>query len=210
VIRVVVADDHDVVRQGFRRIIEAQPDQEMVGEAADGAGLLDLLGSVRADVLLLDISMPGPGFLSLMDALGAGFPGVPVLVVSMHAEELWAIQALKAGAAGYLTKTRSAEELADAVRRVHAGGRYITASLAERLALLLGPRGGPKLHDALSRREFETLRRLGSGKMVKTVAREMGLSPKTVTTFRKRILEKLDLRSTADLVRYALDHDLVE
>jgi len=161
-------------------------------------------------VLILDITMPGPGFLHIMETLRERFPEVRILVVSMHAEEHWAIQALKAGASGYLTKTRSGEELATAIRKVSAGGPYVTASLAERLARHFDPRGSEQLHDSLSRREFETLRRLGSGKMVKTVAREMSLSPKTVTTYRKRILEKLGLASTADLIRYAVEHDLVE
>ena len=207
-IRLVVADDHQMVRQGFRRIIEAHPDMEIVAEAAEGTELLRILESVAADVLILDITMPGPGFLLVMDALRARFPRLAVLVVSMHAEEQWAVQALKAGASGYLTKTHSAEELAEGIRRIHAGGRYITGSLAESLARHFGPGGGTAPHDSLSRREFEVLRRLGSGRMVKTVAQEMALSPKTVSTYRKRILEKLGLHSTADLIRYAVEHDL--
>jgi DNA-binding NarL/FixJ family response regulator len=207
-IRLVVADDHQMVRQGFRRIIEAHPDMEIVAEAAEGTELLRALEGAAADVLILDITMPGPGFLPVMDALRGRFPRLPVLVVSMHAEEQWAVQALKAGASGYLTKTHSAEELAEGVRRIHAGGRYITASLAESLARHFGPGGAMAPHDSLSRREFEVLRRLGSGRMLKTVAQEMALSPKTVTTYRKRILEKLGLQSTADLIRYAVEHDL--
>ena len=209
-IRLVLADDHEMVREGFRRIVEAQPDFAIVGDVAEGNDLLRLLPTVQADVLILDITMPGPGFLRIMEILAERFPDLPVLVVSMHGEDQWAIQALKVGAAGYLTKTRSAEELATAIRRLHAGGRYVTASLAERLARQVGPGGGTVLHDSLSRREFETLRRLGSGKMVKTVAREMALSPKTVTTYRRRILEKLGLNSTAELIRYAMEHNLVE
>lgn len=207
-IRLVVADDHQMVRQGFRRIIEAHADMEIVAEAAEGTELLRALEGVTADVLILDITMPGPGFLPVMDALRGRFPRLPVLVVSMHAEEQWAVQALKAGASGYLTKTHSAEELAEGVRRIHAGGRYVTASLAEALARHFGPRGAVAPHDSLSRREFEVLRGLGSGRMLKTVAEEMALSPKTVTTYRKRILEKLGLQSTADLIRYAVEHDL--
>lgn len=209
-IRLCIADDHQMVRQGFRRIIEAHPDMEIVAEAAEGVDLLRALERVPVDVLILDITMPGPGFLQVMEALRQRFPSIPVLVVSMHAEEQWAVQALKAGAAGYLTKTHSAEELAEGVRRVHAGGRYITASMAEALARHVGSgRGGPP-HDSLSRREFEVLRRLGTGNTVTSVAREMALSPKTVTTYRKRILEKLNLRSTADLIRYAMEHDLAQ
>ena len=199
-----------MVREGFRRIVETHPDFAIVGEAADGDDLLRLLPTVQAEVLILDITMPGPGFLRIMEILGERFPDLPVLVVSVHGEDEWGIQALKVGAAGYLTKTRSAEELATAIRKLYAGGRYVTSSLAEHLARQVGPSGGPVPHDSLSRREFETLRRLGSGRMVKTVAREMELSPKTVTTYRRRILEKLGLNSTAELIRYAMEHDLIE
>ena len=209
-IRLCIADDHQMVRQGFRRIIEAHPDMEIVAEAAEGTELLRILEGVAADVLILDITMPGPGFLQVMEALRQRFSSTSVLVVSMHAEEQWAVQALKAGASGYLTKTHSAEELAEGVRRVHAGGRYITASMAEALARHFGSGSGAPLHDSLSPREFEVLRGLGTGNTVTSVAREMALSPKTVTTYRKRILEKLNLQSTADLIRYAMEHDLTQ
>jgi len=209
-IRLVIADDHQMVREGLRRVIEAYPDMEIAAEAQEGVELLGVLERVEADVLILDITMPGPGFLRVMSALRDRFPRLPVLVVSMHAEAQWALQALKAGAAGYLTKSHSVEELAEAVRKVHAGGRSITAELGESLARRFGTDPGTVPHEALSRREFEVLRKLGSGRMVKTVAQEMGLSPKTVTTYRKRILDKLGLHSTADLIRYAGEHDLAE
>ncbi len=208
-IRILIADDHTMVRQGLRKIIEAHRDMEAAGEAADGLGLLSLLEESQPDVLLLDISMPGPGFPEIMRRIRELRPGLPVLVVSMHTEEEWAVQALKAGAAGYLSKARSAEELAEAVRRVHGGGRYITAELADVLARRLSNPGPVLSHEALSPREFEVLRLLGRGKMVKTVARELGLSPRTVSTYRARILEKLHLRSTPELVRYAVEHDLI-
>ncbi len=208
-IRLAIADDHCMVREGFRRIVEAHADMEIVGEAARGEEIPGLLEGCRPDVLLLDISMPGPGFLTTMSAVKEGFPRTRVLVVSMHAEEHWAFQALKAGADGYLTKARSAEELAEGIRRVHRGRKYITSELAECLALNLGS-GRPASPEALSLREFEVLRQLGAGKMVKTVARELGISPKTVSTYRFRLLKKLGLSSTADLIRYAVDHRLVD
>jgi DNA-binding NarL/FixJ family response regulator len=208
-IRLILADDHEMVREGFRRIVEGHTDMEVVGEASDGEELRQVLASVGADVLILDISMPGPGFMAIMREIRKHHPKLAVLVVSMHAEEEWAVQALKAGGAGYLTKTRSSDELAEGIRRVHAGGRYITRSLAETLALQVGAEGERAAHESLSKREFEVLRKIGSGKMVKTVAREMKLSPKTVSTYRARILEKLGLESTADLIRYAVEHDLV-
>jgi len=207
-IRVFIADDHGMVREGFRRIIDDHQDMEIVAEASDGTELLDSLESARADALVLDISMPGPGFLEVMETLRSEHPRLPILVVSMHPEEHWATRAFQSGAAGYLTKAHSAEELAEAIRRVHQGGRYVTPSLAERLASQLGPGAGRSGHETLSRREYEVLCLLGSGKMVKGVAHQLGLSPKTVSTYRTRILEKLELRSTADLIRYVVENDL--
>jgi DNA-binding NarL/FixJ family response regulator len=210
VIRLVLADDHQMVRQGFRRIIESHPDMALVAEASDGDELLALLPEARPDVLLLDISMPGCGFIPLMRVLSEEYEKLPVLVVSMHPEEHWAIRALKAGASGYLTKTHSAEELAEGIRQVHAGKKYITREMAEVLAGHFGKRRMPSAVESLSPREFEVLRALGSGKMVKTIARELGVSSKTVSTFRARIFEKLGVESTAELVRFAVEHDLVE
>ncbi len=208
-IRLVLADDHQMVRQGVRRIMEAHADMEIVAEAASGDELLTVLAGTPADVLILDISMPGPGFLELMATLERSHPFLPVLVVSMHAEEHWAVQALKAGAAGYLTKTHSAEELAEGIRRVEAGGKYITSMVAETLASHLGRRAMPAPLESLSLREFQVLRMLGSGMMVKTVARELGISPKTVSTYRARIFDKLQFGCNADMVRFAVEHDLI-
>jgi DNA-binding NarL/FixJ family response regulator len=208
VIRVLIADDHSMVREGLRRIIEGHQDMEIVAEAAEGGEVVAGLTSSGADVLVLDISMPGPGFLEIMEEVRTTHPDLPVLVVSMHAEERWAVRAFQCGASGYLTKAHSAEELAEAIRQVHRGGRYVTPSLAERLATQLMPGGGGVAHEALSRREYEVLCLLGAGKMVKSIAHELGLSTKTVSTYRARILEKLSLGSTADLIRYAVEHDL--
>ena len=207
-IRILIADDHSMVREGLRRIVEGHSDMEIVLEAADGGEVLDALRSAEVDVLLLDISMPGPGFLETMDRVRKDHPEVRVLVVSMHPEERWATRAFQSGAAGYLTKAHSAEELAEAIRRVHQGGRYVTPTLAERLASRLGPGGGTVGHESLSRREYQVLCLLGSGKMVKSAALELGVSPKTISTYRTRILEKLGLRSTADLIRYVVEHEL--
>jgi len=210
VIRLIIADDHQLVRDGFRRIIDAHSDMAIVAEAPDGDRLMEVLENSEADVLLLDISMPGTGFLSVMETLVRDHPRLPVLVVSMHAEEHWAMQALRAGAAGYLTKTHSAEELAEGIRRVHAGGRYITPQVAEAMASHLGRDRPVPGVGALSSREFQVLRGLGSGKMAKTVARELDISPKTVGTYRSRIMEKLGLDSNADLIRFVVEHDLLD
>jgi DNA-binding NarL/FixJ family response regulator len=208
-IRLLIADDHQMVREGFRRIIQAHSDMEIVAEASDGDQLLEMVEDCDVDVLILDITMPGPGFLKVLKGVQELRPQLPVLVVSMHSEEQWALQAFKAGASGYLTKAHSADELAEGIRRIHGGGKYVTPSVGEALAQRFSGSGGRPPHEILSRREFEVLSSLGSGKMVKTVARELGLSPKTVSTYRSRILEKLNLSSTADLIRSAVEHDLV-
>ena len=207
-IRLVIADDHPIVRQGLHRIVEEHADMQVVAEAVDGDEVVRVLESSSADVLLLDISMPGPPFLDLLGRLRRDWPGVAVLVLSAHAEEQYAIRALRAGAAGYLTKERSPDELADAIRRIHRGGRYITPTLAEHLALSLEATGGGPPHEKLSDREFRVLCSLGAGRSVKEIAASLSLSPKTVSTYRGRLLKKLGLDTTADLIRYAVEHDL--
>jgi len=208
-IRLIIGDDHRMVRDGFRRIIEGHPDMTLLDEAGDGDAVLSLLEKTEPDVLVLDISMPGPGFPAVMARIREDHPELPVLVVSMHEEEHWAVGAFRLGAKGFLTKNHSAEELAEAIRRVHSGGRYVTPAVAEALAAQVGSGEGSLPHELLSPREQEVLTLLGSGKMVKTVAREMGLSPKTVSTYRARILEKLNLSSTAEIIQYAVKHELV-
>jgi DNA-binding NarL/FixJ family response regulator len=208
-IRLCIADDHPVVRAGLRQIIEDEPGMEVVGEAADGNQLLATIGRMPADVLLLDVSMPGPGFLEVLKALKQAQPRLPVLVLSVHPEDQYAVRALRSGAAGYLTKDHSPEELVAAIRKVHRGGKYVSASLAERLAvgLEIGAEGWP--HEKLSDREYDVLCQLGSGRTVKEISEQLGLSPKTVSTYRSRILEKMKLAGNADLVRYASQHGLI-
>ncbi len=209
-IRIGIADDHQLVREGLRQIVEAQPDMEVVLEVPGGDELLGGVPEADLDVLCLDISMPGLGFQRVMERLAGDHPGLPILVVSMYPERGWAVQALKAGASGYLPKTSSSEELVEAIRRVHSGGRYITPAVADSLVGILFPGRGSRTPDSLSPREFEVLRKLGSGKMAKTVAWEMGISPKTVSAYRIRVLKKLGLKTNADLVRYASEHDLLD
>lgn len=208
-IRLCIADDHPVVRAGLRQIIEDEPGMEVVGEAADGDALLATIGRMPADVLLLDVSMPGPGFLEVLKALKQSQPRLPVLVLSVHPEDQYAVRALRAGAGGYLTKDHSPEQLVAAIRKVHRGGKYVSASLAERLAvgLEIGAEGWP--HEKLSDREYDVLCQLGSGRTVKEISEQLGLSPKTVSTYRSRILEKMKLAGNADLVRYASQHGLI-
>ncbi len=163
-IRLVIADDHPIVRQGLQRIIGDCADMRMVGEAVDGNALLGVLESAEVDVLVLDISMPGPPFLDLMRQLRAQWPGLKILIVSAHPEDQYAVRALKSGAAGYLSKDRSTEELAEAIRRVYRGGRYITPTLAEQLAAQVGPNSELPSHERLSEQEYRVLCLYGAGK----------------------------------------------
>lgn len=209
-IRLLIADDHPVVREGLKRIVMDCADMQVVGEVAGGDEVLATSKATSPDVVLLDLGMPGPDFLSLMKRFKAECPTVRVLVLSMEPEDQYAVRAFRAGVAGYLTKDRSPEELAQAIRRVSLGGRYVTESIAERLvAGLAGETEGPP-HQALSDREYHVLCAFGAGKGIKDIAAELGISPKTVSTYRARILQKLNLKTNLDLVRYAIQHGLVD
>jgi len=209
-IRVLLADDHQIVREGIKRIVDEGEDMRVEGEAVDGDEALELARTANADVLLLDVSMPGPGFLETMRRIREECPRLRILVLSVHPEDHYAVRALRAGASGYLTKDHSPEELADAIRRVHSGRKYVTASLAERLVVELEPETHRPAHEALSDREFEVLLAIASGKSIKEIAAEKELSPKTVSTYRARILSKMELSSNADLVRYAVEQNLID
>jgi len=208
-IRLLIADDHPVVREGLRRIVADDPGLQVVGEAVDGDGVLTLISQQPTDVVLLDVSMPGPGFLQVLERLRAEHPSIKVLVLSVHPEEQYAVRALRAGAAGYLTKDHSPEQLIEAIRRVHRGGKYVSPTLAERLATDLAAGGPQAAHELLSHREYDVLCLLGSGRTVKEISAELDLSPKTVSTYRARLLEKMRLTGNADLVRYAARHGLI-
>jgi DNA-binding NarL/FixJ family response regulator len=209
VIRLLIADDHPVVRAGLRRIIQDAPGLQVVAEVASGHELLEQLPRVPADIVLLDVTMPGPRFLELLQQLRAEHPTVAVLVLSVHPEDQYAVRALRAGAAGYLTKDHSPEELTEAIRRVYRGSKYVSAALGERLASDLAAGSRDVRHELLSDREYEVLCLLGSGRTVKEIARSLELSPKTVSTYRARVLEKMGASTNADLVRYAALHGLI-
>lgn len=209
-IRLAIADDHPIVRQGLRRIASDDAGISVSGEAATAAELFSLLAGVAVDVVLLDVSMPGATFIETLQELREQHPSVKVLVLSAHPEDQWAMRALRAGAAGYLTKDHSPEQLVGAVRRVARGGKYVSESMAEKLAGMMDDGKTRAPHERLTDREFEVLRALGSGMMVKDVATELGLSPKTVSTYRARLLEKMGLKSKADLVRYVTLHELLK
>lgn len=209
-IRLAIADDHPIVREGLRRIAVDDAGIIVTGEAATAAELFRLLASAAVDVVLLDVSMPGATFVETLVELRERHPSVKILVLSVHPEDQWAMRALRAGAAGYLTKDRSPEQLVQAIRRVARGGKYVSESLAEKLAGLVDNGRARSPHERLSDREFEVLRALGSGMTVKDVAQQLHLSAKTVSTYRTRLLDKMGLKSKADLVRYVVSHDLLK
>lgn len=208
-IRLLIADDHPVVRMGLRRILEEAPAFRILGEATNGDELLALLAGQRPDVVLLDIGMPGTSFLEILRHVREMRHPPRVLVLSVYPEEQYALRAFRAGAAGYLSKNHSPEQLVHAIRHVHAGGRYVSPALAEWMAARLGDDAPERAHEALSDRELQVLSMIGGGMTVSEVADALALSVKTVSTYRTRVREKLGLGSTAELIRYAIHHDLV-
>lgn len=208
--KVLIADDHPVVRHGLKQILATDTDMMVVGEAKNGNEAMDLARRLEWDVAVLDYSMPGRSGLELLAEIKREFPQRPVLVLSMHPEELHARRVLKAGGAGYMNKESAGEELAAAIRKVVNGGRYVSAALAERLAVELAPEAQKPPHETLSDREYRVMWLLASGKPINRIAKEMFLSPSTVSTYRVRILRKLGLSSNAELVQYAVKHQLIE
>lgn len=207
--RILIADDHAVVRAGLRELLLQRGEFSVVGEAADGEILMKVAEEIPADVLLLDVSMPGPPFLDVLHRIRAQFPALRVLVLTMHPEDQFAVRALRAGASGYLTKDQTPAELVDAVTRIARGGRYISATLAERLSWALDGEFQASPHDALSDREMQVLLLLGSGHSVKEVAESLKLSMKTVSTFRKRMMKKMNFLTNADVVQYVVRQGLL-
>ncbi len=208
--RVLIADDHPVVRQGLRQMLAQEPDLTVVAEARNGQEALELSKRIAWDVAVLDYNMPGKTGLDLLKELHQRYPGRPVLILSMYPEDRYALRALKAGAAGYLTKESAPEELIRAVRKVAGGGRYITAELGEKLALELEGKRGGLAHEALSDREYQILWMIASGKTGREIAQDLFLSPNTVSSYRTRILRKMKMKTNAELMHYAFKHQLVD
>lgn len=208
-IRVLVADDHAVVRRGLMQILDEAPGMVSAGEAGTGREVIQAVRQAPYDVLVLDISMPEGGGLEVLKQLRSLECDIPVLILSIHPEKQYATRALSAGAAGYLTKDSAPDELVAAIREIAQGKKYITASLAARLAERLDE-GSRAAHEILSDREMQVMRRLAEGETVTEIAQALSLSVKTVSTYRTRILRKLALESTADIIRYAIERGLVE
>jgi DNA-binding NarL/FixJ family response regulator len=209
-VRVIIADDHPVVRQGLKMMLSSDPEVSVVGEAKDGDEALAMVHSLEWDVAVLDYSMPGRGGVDLLAAVKHDYPDRPVLILSIYPEDPHGMRALKAGAAGYISKESAAEDLTAAVKKVVSGGRYVSASLAEKLAARLTPEQDRPPHERLSDREYRVMWLLASGRSLQQIAEEMHLSPSTVSTYRGRILKKLGLSSNVELVHYAMKHRLIE
>jgi len=207
-IRVFVADDHTILREGLKQLLLAAGDVEVVGEAGDGHEVLQRLRSLECDVLLLDMSMPGKSGVDLIKQLKSERPRLRVLILSMHQEHQYAVRAIKAGASGYLTKESASTQLVTAIRKVAAGGAFISAEVAEQLALAAMPNREGPLHATLSDREFQVFRMLVAGTTVTGIANQLNLSGKTVSTHKARLMEKLEVSNQTELIHYALKHRL--
>ena len=209
-IRALIADDHAVVRQGLKQILGDTPEMVVAGEATNGQEVLDRVRAETWDVVVLDISMPDRSGLDVLKQLRSERPKLPVLVLSMHSEDQYAMRVLKAGASGYLTKDTAPDELVKAIRKVVSGGRYVSSFLAEKLAFEIGTDSSRLPHETLSDREFQVLRLIAAGKSVTEIAAELYLSVKTVSTYRARMLEKMNLETSAQLMHYAMQNHLVD
>jgi DNA-binding NarL/FixJ family response regulator len=209
-IRIVIADDHTIVREGLKQVLSAASDLSVVGEAQNGQEALARVRELEFEVLLLDMSMPGKSGIDLIKQVHAEKPKLRILVLSMHGEQQYAVRAIKAGAAGYLTKEAASAQLVSAIRKVAAGGAFVTSTVAEQLALGAMPDTAGPAHHALSDREFQVFREIVAGRSVTDIAQELKLSVKTVSTHKARILEKMNMNNQAELIRYALKHHLVD
>lgn len=209
-IRILLADDHVLFREGLKQILGKHKDLRVLDEAGSGTEALEKIYSKHYDVVILDISMPGRSGLDILGEIRKAHPDLPVLILSMHPEDQYAVRVLRAGAAGYLTKESAASELITAIHKVASGGRYISPSVAERLADAVKVDHQESPHQTLSNREYQVMRMLASGKTLKEIAEDLFLSEKTITTYRARILEKMKLRNNVDLSHYAIKHKLLD
>ncbi|MBL8481802.1 MAG: response regulator transcription factor [Rhodocyclaceae bacterium] len=209
-IRILIADDHAIVRHGLRQIVADAEEFEVAGEAEDGVECMQKLRQDAFDLLMLDVSMPVRNGIDTLKLVRKEFPRLPVLVLSMHPEDQYAIRALKAGASGYLTKQSAPEQLVTALRQVASGKKFISPSLALELADAITKDTDKPPHEQLSDREYQTLCMIASGKNLSSIAEELNLSVKTVSVYRTRLLEKMGLKNNAELTHYAMKHGLVE
>jgi two-component system, NarL family, invasion response regulator UvrY len=206
--RILIADDHPIFRAGLKETLAKDPGVESIGEADDGHKAVELARKKRWDVVVLDIMMPGRDGLEVLQELRRERPKLPVLILSAHPEDQLALRLLKAGAAGYLTKEKAPEVLLAAIRKVVSGGKYISESLAEKVVFACESEKAP--HETLSNREYQIIRMIASGKTMQEIGKELFLSVRTVSTYRARILEKMNMNTNAEIIRYGVDHNLID
>lgn len=209
-IKIILADDHQLIREGLRKILRDESDMNIVADVGDTKELFVYLSKQKVDVVVLDVNMPGRSGIDVLSDLKKEFPDVRILMLSMHAEDSLAIRAIKSGASGYLTKNTAPDEIAKAIRKIYSGRKYITETLAEKLATEVQSDAPSALHQLLSDREFEVFQLLGSGMTVTEIAKRLSISVPTVSTYRARILEKLNMSSTSEIIHYAVKNNLVE
>ena len=207
-LRILIADDHPIVRRGLKQILYDEPDIAIVGEAQSSNEVFELVRTQTWDVVILDITMPGRGGMDTLEELKRQHPDLPVLMLSMHPEDQYAARAFKAGAAGYMTKESALDELIKAIRKITKGGRYVSETFAEKLVATMGAE--PPSQDNLSTREYQVMLMIASGKTLSQIAVEMALSIKTISTYRTRILEKMQMKSNAEITHYAIKNGLVK
>lgn len=208
-IKIIIADDHAIVRAGIKQILNDYSDLSVIDNAVDGQDLLEKVRKNKYDIILLDITMPGRSGLEILKQLKIEKPHIPVLILSIHPEEQYAVRSLKAGASGYLNKEAAVDELVEAIYRVHRGGKYISPALAERLADSIVNANSRPLHEYLTDREYQIFCKLASGKTVSEIAGELFLSVKTISTYRRRILDKMSMKKNAELTHYAIKNNLL-
>jgi len=208
--RIVIADDHPLVREGIKRILQTERDIQIEYEASNGTDLLSFVRGHNPDLVILDLTMPGKSGLDVLKELRALSPKLPIVVLSMHPEDRFAVRAIRSGASAYITKENALKELATAIRTVISGNRYITPAVGAQLARVVGTRGGKAPHESLSDREFQVFLLLAAGKSVAQISQELYLSVNTVNTYRTRILEKIGVKSNVELALYAFRNGLIE
>ena len=209
-IRIVMADDHAIVREGLKRIVSELPDIQLVGEAADGTQVLKCVRELEFDLLVLDLSMPGRSGMELIRQIRSEKPRLRMLVLSMHQEQQYAVRAIRSGANGYLNKESATDQLAQAIRKIAGGGAYVTPEVAEQLAMSAMPDALTLPHQSLSDREFDVFRQLVAGVSVTDIATALNLSVKTISTHKSNLMQKMGLNNPSELVRYALQHGLAD
>lgn len=210
-INILIADDHSLIREGFKKILSREDDLSVVGEAGNAADIMEFLRKNLCDIIVLDISMPGKTGLDILSDIRIQFPNVKVLILSMHSEEHYALRALKGGALGYLSKDSAPGELITAIRKIHSGRMYVSEAVAEQLAYnIVGNKREKLPHEDLSDREFQVMQMLAGGRSISDISERLSISNSTVSTYRQRILEKLNLKNTSELIHYAINNKLID